>query len=103
MSDRKKTDPVVSIERFENEQIGEWLLDFQLSDSKGNKPNIAEHNLYRFKNHITKSGKTGILLLGVSQRAYGDAISSFLNTVKADQINSINKLTQYSVPNVDIN
>ncbi len=103
MSSRKKTDPVVSFERFENEQIGEWLLDFRLSDSKGEKPNVVERNLFRYKNHVAKSGKKGILLFGVSQRAYGDGITSFLASVKASQINDINKLTQYVIPNININ
>lgn len=102
MTGRKKTDPVVSFERFENEQLGEYLLDFTLSDSKGDKPTVVEHNLYRFKNHTTKSGKKGILLFGFSHRAYGDGILNFSNSIKTNQITSINRLTQFTLPNIDV-
>ncbi|MDB5005454.1 MAG: hypothetical protein JWQ34_3679 [Mucilaginibacter sp.] len=100
---RKKTDVVVNYEQFENTELNEYILDFILSDGKGDKLNVVEHNVYHYANYTDKAGHKGILLFGISKRGYGDDIPTFIKLVKENKIDNVNKLSSYPLPKIEIN
>ena len=102
LTERKKTDPVVNYEVMENAAKGEYILDFILSDGQGNKLNIVERNVYRYKSYTDKVGHKGVLLFGISQRGYGNGITSFFNRLKISRTDDINKTGAYTVPDIEI-
>ena len=102
MQDRKKSDPVVNYEVMENSDKQEYMLDFILSDGKGDKINVVERNIYHYKNYSDKSGHKGVLLFGISQRGYGNDITSFFTNLKKSRIDDINKVGLYPIPDIDI-
>ncbi|MDB4924842.1 hypothetical protein [Mucilaginibacter sp.] len=102
LDERKKTDAVANYEQFENTALGEYILDFILSDGKADKLNVVEHNIYHYINYTDKSGHKGILLFGISKRGYGDGITNFIKSVKENKIDNINKLSAYPVPKIEI-
>ncbi|HEV2507124.1 MAG TPA: hypothetical protein VGV39_28895 [Mesorhizobium sp.] len=80
---RKASDPLVNFDVLQNNATKEVLLDFILSgrDSKGEP--IVEWNAYRYAPYKDASGKSGVLLFAISQRAYGDESSTaFLRSLK---------------------
>lgn len=102
LDDRKKNDVVVHYEIMENADQGEYMLDFILSESKGDKVSIVERNVYRYKNYTDKSGHKGILLFAISQRGYDDGITDFFGNLKKNRIADINKVGAYDLPVIEI-
>jgi hypothetical protein len=100
---RKAIDAVVNYEKFENVELGEYMLDFVLSDANQDKISVVEHNTYRYKNYTDKAGHKGVLLLAISQRGYLEKIGDFLKSVKESKIDGINKLVVYQMPKIEIN
>ena len=102
MQDRKKSDPVVNYEVMENNAQQEYILDFILSDGKGEKVNVVERNVYHYKNYLDRSGHKGVLLFGISQRGYDNGIPSFFTNLKKTRMDDINKVGLYPIPDIDI-
>lgn len=100
---RKKNDPVANYEQLENDDLREYMLDFMMSEGDGEKLTLVERNIYRYKTYTDKSGKTGVLLFGLSQRGYGDGLKSFFTSIKENRINDINKVGAYQIPSININ
>jgi hypothetical protein len=103
LAQRKATDVACTYEQVENAVPGEYMLDFILSDTKQDQISLAEHNTYRYKNYTDKAGHKGVLLVGVTQRAYLDKIGDFWKWIKENKIANINKLTAYTMPQIEIN
>lgn len=102
LEQRKKIDAVVNYQVIENKNTGEYLLDFVLSQSYGNKNAIVEWNAYRYTSLKDKSGKKGVLLFAYSKRGYGENAGSFLKLLKTGRVNDINALSSYKIPAVKI-
>jgi hypothetical protein len=100
--ERKKTDMVANYKVQVNKDKGEYLLDFILSEGDGRTTNTVEWNAYRYKNYADKAGHKGILLFGVSKRAYGDDVTSFLTDLKTARIYLLQTFTQYDFPAVEV-
>lgn len=100
----KETNPVVNYESFDNPKIGEYMIDFLLSENTpdGRAVSIAERNVYRYKSITDKSGQKGILLFGVSTRSYGDEVNKFLVALKATRNDLINEVAKFSIPQITI-
>jgi hypothetical protein len=96
---RKKTDPLVNYQLTENPKTGEFLLDFVVSSSPGNKL-VVEWNAYRYINLQDKSGKEGVLLFGYSKRSYGEKATGFMKKLKTERITHISTLGNYKVPKI---
>ena len=84
----KASNPVVNYETFEKD--GEVMLDFLVSENTpdGKYLSIVERNVYRYKSVVDKNGQKGVLLFGVSERAYGDDIDKFFPNLKCRFISS---------------
>lgn len=82
----KESNPVVNYTVLENGD--EVMLDFLMSENSpdGSAVKIIERNVYRYKTFQDNSGKRGVLLFGVSQRAYGEDVTPFYRVwVKTSQ------------------
>jgi hypothetical protein len=57
---RKKTDPVCNYSVNESPDGKEFMVDFLMGESKGDKMTIAEFNVYHYKKIDLSNGKKGI-------------------------------------------
>ncbi len=97
---QKPSDPIINYSLYE--KAGELMLDFILSDSSSGSLNIVEHNIYRYKNYTDKAGHKGVLLIGISERAYGKNITPFLTALKQTRVEKLNKFAGYKIPDIEI-
>lgn len=97
---KKKSNPVVNFETFARGE--EVMLDFLLSEQTADGKHVAiiERNVYRYKSIKDKSGRKAILLLGVSERAYGDDIDRFFVRLKQERFDLINAVGNYDIPEI---
>ena len=98
----KASNPMVNYEAFEKD--GEIMLDFLVSENTpdGNHLGIVERNVYRYKSIVDKNGEKGVLLFGVSERAYGDDIDKFLLDLKKHKSNLTKPVGAYKIPEITI-
>lgn len=102
LSERKQTDKICNYEVVKNQQTGEYILDFIMSEEKDDHLDITEWNAYRYKSYKDKDGHKGVLLLGVSHRAYSNETNIFLSGLKKYRFEIINKLAVYPFPEINI-
>jgi hypothetical protein len=95
---RKDSDPLVNFAVFKNPKSGEVILDFVLGSDQPGSETIVEWNAHRYAELKGKNGKTGVLLFGLSCRAYGDASSDFLRGLKSQRPADIDALSKYPLP-----
>ena len=78
---------------------GETMLDFLLTANSpdGKKIAIIERNVYRYKKIKDKSGHKGVLLFGVSTRAYNKDASNFLTDLETKKMDLMNKVGMYCI------
>ena len=100
---RKSTDPTVNFAILKNPKNGEVILDFVLSDDSNKAGSVVEWNAYRYAALQGKDGHSGVLLFGLSRRAYGDASTEFLRRLKAARPAEIDALAKYPLPVVRVN
>ncbi|SDT88668.1 hypothetical protein [Halopseudomonas salegens] len=99
VTERKQSDPVAQHRIMNNEQTGEFLLDFLLSAADSEHGTIIEWNVYRYIPQQSADGSEGVLLLGYSARAYGDEEGrSFLIELQESRPQIIQALVSLSVP-----
>ena len=98
----KASNPVVKYETFEKDR--EVMLDFLVSENTpdGKYLSIVERNVYRYKSVVDKNGQKGVLLFGVSERAYGDDIDKFFPNLKAHRFDLINLVGAFGLPEITV-
>jgi len=98
LNKRKSSDPTVNFATLKNPKNGEIIFDFILSaqDTKGE--DVIEWNAYRYAALRGKGGASGVLLFGISRRAYGDDAPNFLRKLKSARPQEINALAAYPLP-----
>lgn len=82
---RKKTDTVCNYQVHQNGDSTEFMVDFLLSQSAGDKLSVVEFNVYHYKKVALGNNKTGILVYAYTKRSYGDAITDFLQKLGDDR------------------
>lgn len=94
--------PMVNYNTFENAATGEYMIDFLLTanDAAGNI-NIIERNVYRYKAFTTASGTKGVLLFGISSRAYEKEVDVFLKALKSNKNELVNKVAKFILPSIN--
>jgi hypothetical protein len=98
LNERKPNDPLVNHEVNVNEQTGEVILDFLISGAKDGKV-VVEWDAYRYV--PTKGAQPGVVLYGISRRAYGESEGrAFLTGLKDQRSNTIRTLTGLNLPTV---
>jgi hypothetical protein len=100
LNQRKATDPVANFAILKNPKNGEMILDFLLSSDAAKGEYVVEWNAYRYVSLRGKDGKPGVLLFGISRRAYGDDATNFLRALKSMRPQEIDALAKYSLPAV---
>lgn len=99
LNQRKATDPLVNMDVIQNEAAGEALLDFIVSSKDTDGQYIVEWNAYRYARYSDAGGKPGVMLFGISRRAYGNAAAKDLLTqMKALRPGRVKALTQVRLP-----
>jgi len=98
----KTTNPIINYEIFQKN--GEIILDFLISQNSANgeKVIIIERNVYRYKNFTGKNGQKGVMLFGVSERAYGNDVDPFLSFLKKNKAVLLNAVAAFSLPQISI-
>jgi len=98
LNKRKSTDPTVNFAVFKNPKNDEIILDFILSAKDPKGEDVVEWNAYRYAVLRGKGGASGVLLLGISRRAYGDDATNFLRRLKSARPAEVNALATYPLP-----
>jgi len=94
LKQRQETDPVVNFAMIENEETGELIVDFLLSDSS-TETLIVEWNAYRY---VPVDG--GIAMFGISRRGYDDGAGDLLIALKDWRMDAIQALAGMDLPEV---
>lgn len=97
---RKKTDPVVNYGVMKSPDGKEFILDFIISSGPAGNLEIAEWNAYRYKAVKDAAGKEGVILAGISRRAYGNEINGFLKELNTTRPDYRGELIKYSIPEI---
>ena len=102
LTERKKTDAVCNYQVTESPDGKEFIVDFLLGESKDDKMTIVEFNVYRYKQIEISKKKKAIIVYAYSKRSYGDNITNFFKTLKADRTNYLNQMISADIPTVII-
>lgn len=99
----KQTNPIMQVEVMRNATTGEVLIDCLIGNNAADEQaNLVERDVFRFKAARAKSGQRGILLLAVSNRKYGPAITPYLTRLKADKSLLVNEVAKLAMPTISI-
>jgi len=102
LNKRKKTDNVCNYNVIKNPQTGEYILDFLMSESNGNSLSIIEWNGYHYKAYTDKNGHKGVLLFGISHRAYKDDALPFLKMLSGYRVDNLRALQPFPLPDIQL-
>jgi len=98
LNDRKPNDPLVNFGVLQNEQTGEAILDFIMSQKDDKGEYIVEWNAYRY----VPRQPEGVMLFGVSHRAYGnEAAKTFLTNLREMRPGQIDKVARQEMPKAE--
>lgn len=103
LNERKKKDKICNFQVTQSPDGEEFIVDFLLSESKGNDLTVVEFNAYRYKQIEISKNKKGIIVYAYSKRGYGDKITNFFSTLKEDRTNYLNELIMTEIPTIKIN
>ena len=102
LNKRKKTDEVCNYVVTENPDGKEFIVDFILGESKGDKMTIVEFNIYRYKQIEIGNNKKAMLVYAYTKRSYGDNITTFFKTLGDDRTDYLNQMISVDMPSVAI-
>ena len=102
LTKRKNSDPLCNYQITESPDGKEYMVDFLLSENKGDDMTIAEFNVYRYKQADLGNNQKGILVYAYSGRSYGEDITPFLEKLKDEKINYLNEMALTNIPDVNI-
>lgn len=100
--ERKKMDPVCNYELKQNIRTNEYILDFLMSESVNNIVTTLEWNVYHYKICSDKSGKKGVVLLGISHRSYDNNINDFMQSFSGYRHKVLEKFSMYPIPYIQL-
>jgi hypothetical protein len=101
IEERGRTDPIAHHELFQSAAgKDEYLIDFL--QSEGPAAELVEWNAYRYKTFTDKSGRTGVILFGISRRAHGEQVRPFLIGLKTERIKLRNALNAHPFPDIGV-
>lgn len=99
LDQRKAMDPFLNRDMFQDQKTGEVMLDFIMSEKNAAGEYIVEWNAYRYTSHKGTDGKTGVMLFGISRRAYGsDNLKPFLLELKESRRGFLESLGDQVLP-----
>jgi hypothetical protein len=100
----KAGNPFISYSVIDNAPVGEYMIEFVVTQNApdGKSLQIAERNIYRYKKYIDKTGENGIILFGLSTRAYGSESKKFIDSIKPGKDELVDKMRQFKIPSVSV-
>ncbi len=102
LNERKKTDEVCNYVVTESPDGKEFMVDFILGESKGDKMTIVEFNVYRYKQIDIGNNKKAMLVYAYTKRSYGNHITVFLKKLGDDRIEYLNNMISADMPSVTL-
>ena len=100
LENSKKQNPVINYKVYEKNN--EYMIDFIMSENSqdGKEVLILERNVYRYF-RINTPKRKGILLFGVSERAYTKKeMDNMFSVLKNKKLDLVNKIIQIEVPKI---
>ena len=100
LENSKKQNPIINYQMYEREN--EYMLDFIISKNSqdGKEILILERNVYRYF-RINTPKRKGVLLFGVSDRAYTKKeMDNMFSVLKNKKLDLVNKVIQIEVPKI---
>ena len=100
LENSKKQNPVINYKVYEKNN--EYMIDFIMSENSqdGKEVLILERNVYRYF-RINTSKRKGILLFGVSDRAYTKKeMDNMFSVLKNNKFELVNKVAKIEVPKI---
>ena len=100
LENSKKQNPVINYKVYEKNN--EYMIDFIMSENSqdGKEVVILERNVYRYF-RINTSKRKGILLFGVSDRAYTKKeMDNMFSVLKNNKLELVNKVAKIEVPKI---
>lgn len=99
---RKQTDITCNYKANYSPDKKEIIVDFVLSETKNNQINIAEFNIYRYKQIDLGNNKKGILIFAYTKRSDRNNVSYFFNNLGNIRKSSLNTMMSTETPTVKI-
>lgn len=93
VNQRRDFDPTANIAVIKNAEKGEFIVDFVLGAPAVRGDALIEWSAYRYVPY-----KRGVLMFGVSRRAYGDGRGTFLSNLKTVRPAIIAELAKLQMP-----
>ena len=100
LENSKKQNPIINYQMYEREN--EYMFDFIISKNSqdGKEVLILERNVYRYF-RINTPKRKGVLLFGVSDRAYTKKeMDNMFSVLKNKKLDLVNKVIQIEVPKI---
>ena len=100
LENSKKQNPVINYKVYEKNN--EYMIDFIMSENSqdGKEVLILERNVYRYF-RINTPNRKGILLFGVSDRAYTKKeMDNMFSVLKNNKFELVNKVAKIEVPKI---
>ena len=100
LENSKKQNPVINYKVYEKNN--EYMIDFIMSENSqdGKEILILERNVYRYF-RINTPKRKGVLLFGVSDRAYTKKeMDNMFSVLKNKKLDLVNKIIQIEVPKI---
>ena len=100
LENSKKQNPIINYQMYERED--EYMLDFIINKNSqdGKEVLILERNVYRYF-RINTPKRKGVLLFGVSDRAYTKKeMDNMFSVLKNKKLDLVNKIIQIEVPKI---
>jgi len=101
LEQRKKTDAAMDYHLITSPDSSEYIVDFIQSEGRP-ATEYVEWNAYLYKAFKDINGHKGVLLFGVSMRAYGNKITDFVGSMRDRREDVVKQLMQYPLPVVKI-
>ncbi len=99
---RKQTDITCNYKANYSTDKKEIIVDFVLSDIKNDVVNIAEFNIYRYKQVDLENNKKGILIFAYTKRSYKNNINYFFNNLGSIRDKALKTMNNTEMPKVKI-
>jgi len=100
LENSKKQNPIINYKVYEKNN--EYMIDFIMSENSqdGKEILILERNVYRYF-RINTPKRKGVLLFGVSDRAYTKKeMDNMFSVLKNKKLDLVNKIIQIEVPKI---
>ena len=99
---RKQTDITCNYKANYSSDKKEIIVDFVLSEIKNDVVNIAEFNIYRYKQVDLENNKKGILIYAYTKRSYKNNIDYFFNNLGSIRDKALKTMNSTEMPTVKI-